>query len=180
MLPKLKMLPCCLSHFKAKLSNSCKQGHPSAGESALVHFTMPVAKIAEVRQKETFQQPLRRSYCHLRGPSPQDCWPQASPEHEQHTRFTCTALCSGLPRRPLSGAAPGLVCVPRKVLRHGNSWLEVLETPFCVRASFGGKNFPSHTLLEFSSCLLYVSSLPLKAVHAVTSVTSDSLWPYGL
>ena len=64
------MLPCCLSHSKAKLSNSCKQGHPSAGESALVHFTMPVTKIAEVRLKETFQQALRHTYCDLKRPQP--------------------------------------------------------------------------------------------------------------
>lgn len=39
-----------------------------------------------------------------------------------------------------SGAAPSSVSVPRKVSRHWNPlWEKVLETPFCVCASFGRK-----------------------------------------
>lgn len=67
MLLKLKMLPCCLSHFKATLSSSSKQGCPSAVESASVPFPVPLTKIAKVKQKETFQQPFRCTYYKSQG-----------------------------------------------------------------------------------------------------------------
>ena len=161
MLLKLKMLPCCLSHFKAKLSNSCKQGHPSAGESALVHFTMPVAKIAEVRQKETFQQPLRHTCCHLKRPQS----PRLLTASLSRARTTRPLhLHRPLPRPPQTPAVRSstwLGLCAQEGPQARDSWLEVLETPFCVRASFGGKTFqvilsylllpPLHFLTPFES-----------------------------
>lgn len=78
------MLPCYLSHFKAKLSNSWKQGHPSATESAWVHLTMSVIKIAKVRQKWAFQQPPGYTSYSPERPESQRLLTTASAKHTHH------------------------------------------------------------------------------------------------
>lgn len=55
----LKMPPCCLSHFLAKLSSPCKQGHLSMVARAQAGFTVLFIKTPPVMQKEALNSPSR-------------------------------------------------------------------------------------------------------------------------
>lgn len=160
------MLPCYLSHFKAKFSSSWKQGHPSATESAWVHFTMSVIKIAKVRQKRAFQQPPGYTSYSPQRPESQRLLTTASAKHTHHAWLVPHSAVRW-PHQPSCcwRATPIWSLCPGRSANWNSLLKKILETLFfasfgknlCKSFSLGTPPQPPWnclTLLESRDCII--------------------------